>query len=69
MDINRMRFILAMVITAGYVILIAIVTIAVVATDFERENGIAIIAEVSKVMAGFIGMIVGYYFSRSGNGG
>ena len=68
MDINRLRFILAMVITGGYVILVAIVTIAIVATDFERENGIEIIEEVSKVMAGFIGMIIGYYFSRSGNG-
>ena len=65
MDINRLRFILALVITGGYVTLIAIVTIAIVATDFERENGIEIIEEVSKVMAGFIGMIIGYYFSKS----
>ncbi len=68
MDINRLRFILALVITVGYVALVAIVTIAIVATDFEREDGIEIIEEVSKVMAGFIGMIIGYYFSKSGNG-
>lgn len=65
MDTNNLRFALAMVITGGYVLLVAIITIAIVATDFEREHGIEIIEEISKVMAGFIGLIIGYYFSRS----
>ena len=65
METNKLRFVLALIITAGYVILVGIVIIAIVATDFDRQSGIEIIEEVSKVMAGFIGLIIGYYFSRS----
>ena len=65
METNKLRFVLALIITAGYVILVGIVIIAIVATGFDRQSGIEIIEEVSKVMAGFIGLIIGYYFSRS----
>lgn len=65
MDSGRLRFILALVIVCGYLILVGTVIISIVATDFDRESGIEIIEEVSKVMAGFIGLIIGYYFSRA----
>ena len=42
--------------------------IAVITTDFEREHAIEIIEEISKVMAGFIGLIIGYDFSNGGSG-
>ena len=31
------------------------------------DNGIEIIEEISKVMAGFIGLIIGFYFGTSGH--
>ncbi len=68
MDSGKLRFILALVITGGYVALVGIVIIAVVASGFDRASGIEIIEEVSKVMAGFIGLIIGYYFSRGTSG-
>ena len=69
MDTGRLRFILALIITGGYVLLVGIVIISIVATGFDRESGIEIIEEVSKVMTGFIGLIIGYYFSRATSGG
>ena len=59
---------MALIITGGYVILVGIVIVAMVASGFDRVSGIEIIEEVSKVMAGFIGLIIGYYFSRSSTG-
>ena len=64
MDTNRLRFIMALIITGGYVILVGIIIVATVAFGFDRTSGIEIIEEISKVMAGFIGLIIGYYFSR-----
>ena len=69
MDTGRLRFILALIITGGYVVLVGIVIISIVATGFDRASGIEIIEEVSKVMAGFIGLIIGFYFSRASSGG
>ncbi len=69
MDTGKLRFILALVITAGYVVLVGIVIVAIVGFGFDRTSGIEIIEEVSKVMAGFIGLIIGYYFSRASSGG
>lgn len=68
MNTNRLRFVMALIITGGYVILVGIVIVAMVASGFDRVSGIEIIEEVSKVMAGFIGLIIGYYFSRSSTG-
>ena len=69
MDTGKLRFILALVITAGYVVLVGIVIVAIVGFGFDRASGVEIIEEVSKVMAGFIGLIIGYYFSRASSGG
>ena len=68
MESNKLRFVLALVIVGGYVFIVGMLVIAVIATDFEREHAVEIIEEISKVMAGFIGLIIGYYFSRGGSG-
>ena len=59
-----MRFILALLITGGYVAVVSTVVISVVFKAIEVDTGLEMIEEVSKVMAGFIGLIIGYYFSR-----
>ena len=58
-----MRFILALLITGGYVAVVSTVVISVVFKAIEVDTGLEMIEEVSKVMAGFIGLIIGYYFS------
>ena len=68
MESNRVRFALALIITGGYVTIVGMLVVAVVATEFDREHAIEIIEEISKVMAGFIGLIIGYYFSRGASG-
>ena len=64
MDRERLKFIIALVITGGYVVLVGALIIATISTDFERVDAVEIIEEISKVMAGFIGLIIGFYFSR-----
>ena len=48
MDASKLRFVLALIITGGYVTLIGIVIIAVVAAGFDRQSGVEIIEEVSR---------------------
>lgn len=59
-----MRFILAIIIIGGFLSLLAIVILATIFVGFDQDFGLEIIEEVSKVMAGFVGLIIGYYFSR-----
>ena len=67
MRIDRLRITLALVIVGGYILILGIVIIAIVFTPLTNDEGINIIEEASKVLPGFIGMIVGFYFSRGSN--
>ena len=69
MDLNRLRFIMATIIIGGYVVIVGGLVLGMFFVDsFSVNDGIEIMEEVSKVMAGFIGLIIGYYFSRGQNG-
>ena len=64
METSKLRFILAIIIIGGFLSLLAIVILATIFVGFDQDFGLNIIEEVSKVMAGFVGLIIGYYFSR-----
>ena len=64
MGTSRLRFILAMIIVGGYLVIVASVVLAAVFLGFDHDFAIEVIEELSKVMAGFVGLVIGYYFYR-----
>ena len=69
MSLDNARFFLAALIPGGFVLIVLVITITVITGHLTQSEGIEILEEVSKVMGALIGLIVGYYFSRSQGGG
>lgn len=67
MNVSTLRVVLALLVVGGFVGMVSTLFMAAVFIDLDdaqRAFVIELLEEISKVMAGFIGLIIGYYFSR-----
>ena len=67
MKVSTLRVVLALIVVGGFVGLVATLFLAATFMELNPEQRafvLELMEEISKVMAGFIGLIIGYYFSR-----
>ena len=69
MRLDNARFFLAALTPGGFVLIALMITITIITGHLTESEGIEILEEVSKVMGALIGLIIGYYFSRTQGGG
>ncbi len=67
-SLDNARFFLAALIPGGFVLIILVITITIITGHLTESEGIEVLEEVSKVMGALIGLIIGYYFSRTQGG-
>ncbi|MFQ5525113.1 MAG: hypothetical protein ACE5GX_02520 [Thermoanaerobaculia bacterium] len=67
MNVSTLRVVLALIIVGGFVGMVSLLLVAATVMELTPEQRafvLNLMEEISKVMAGFIGLIIGYYFSR-----
>ena len=64
MDVSKLRFLIAIIVVGGFLAIVGVIVVAAIFLGLDQDFAIEVLEEVAKVMAGFIGLIIGYYFSR-----
>jgi hypothetical protein len=63
------RKILAVLIVGGWVVSAFLILLTIVTGLISFNEGVEILKTFSSVSSGFVGMILGYYFTRDNQGG